>query len=639
MRWADVAARFPHVWESLTGQALALRLQHRADVARSLLLTAVERFPTVAGPHHDLARLEEGERNWAEAERWWRAFLALGPAPAWAYTSLARTLIEQRQPEQAEWVFIEAMAALPDDPEVLIASAQHTEAAQDWPRAAQRWGEVCQRFPEQPIGPVGHADALRASGDLDGAEAVLREALKTFPRSADVHRSFAYYAEFVGRRDDAAGHFRQAIALEPSDEWLYWHLSQIHVRAGAFALAQQALTDGLAAAGERWHLLLALAQLAESQKDWAEAVQRFRRCMDSFPDEDHAIAGYALALCQNGQHAEAEAVLTEAVARFPQRIALAAALARLPLLGRVLGRAAFVERARTVVEAFPDTIESYRLLGEALLHDEHHSDAEATLRAGIAQLGPDRSAAMMLATALVRQRKWEPAFEAYADLIANFPPDEGVYGDYVGALIAGQRSDQAEAVIREASARFPANASYRISLLDILIARDDLDGATALWRDLDAKLAAASPLRRPLFDRRGRMVGLGIDPADADRAAPAVGARSPPTRCRSRTLLAGSRVWAEPDRAASSVCTSDFMALNRSGCCAGRLCIRTSCWRRWTRNSRAWARRNRPCWRPRNMASTWNTGRWTGASGCTCTRSCGRTRSRRTRCSRNSAGG
>ena len=524
-RWRTVTERFPGAWEGLAGEARALREQGRPNDARGLLVRTRERFPRATGLLHDLVRLEEMERNWPAAERCWRDHLALDPTPWWAHAGLANALREQRRIADAEQVLLDACVALPDQPEILIALARHAEAVKNWPQAAQRWHDVCRRFPHLPSGPAGAADALRACGQLDQAGDVLRLALERFPRSAELYVASAKQSEALGRIDEALAHIGRAITRDPGNSWHYWHLSRLYAETSATALAEQALLEGLAATGAQRNLLMSLAHLSEREADWAAAEKRFGECLKSFPDETGAAIGLASAMSQQGKHAQGDAILTDAMDRFPKFAALAVAFIRSPLAQGIMGFAESLRRARLAVLTFPDSVEVCRMAGHALLINALPAEAETFLRSRLARLDGDKSLRHMLSTALVRQGKWDLAFDVFAELVKDSAADQSVYREYADALISAKRWDHAQALIAEASARFPAEASFGVSMLDILIARNDLVEAMALWKRLDARSDGAPLLRRDLFDRRGRLLGLGIDPIVPERTGPAATGR------------------------------------------------------------------------------------------------------------------
>ena len=157
-RWAAVTERFPEP----SGKAPPVRpvrcgKQGQTDQARALLVPILEQFPTVAGPIHEMARIEEAARDWPAAEQRWRAFIALMPDPWWGYASLANTLREQGRIPEAEAVLSEQFERLAHEPWPFVDHARLAERSADWPAALARWEDVIRRFPDLWEGYAGRA--------------------------------------------------------------------------------------------------------------------------------------------------------------------------------------------------------------------------------------------------------------------------------------------------------------------------------------------------------------------------------------------------------------------------------------------------------------------------------------------------
>jgi tetratricopeptide (TPR) repeat protein len=515
-RWLTATERFPQFCDGLVGQARALREQRQPERAKDLLVQAAEQHPSNAGPLHELARLAEVMRNWTAAERWWRVVVAIDPDRWWPYTGLAAALKEQGSFDQSAEVLADAMARFPSEPEPAVVFARLAERAAQWPEAIKRWDDVCQRFPHVTSGPIGLSHALYESGETSRALTVLQAATKHFPRAADVHDRAARMAHLLGQRDQAMAYVHHALKLEPRNQSHYLHLSQLHTDAGDIAQAEAVLTQGIAAAGHSVHFHLGLAGLAQRKADWSQAVRHYRECLQRFPGEASAVTGLATALAYQGDQPSAEAMLQEAIRQHPERVDYALAFARLSTAGQPDRYKISLRRAREVLKKFPHSIEAHQVVAHALLINHLNGEAAELLRSAIDRFGSERSIAQLLATALVRHGDSEQALIVFADLAKNFPADQGILRDYADALIAARQWDVAKTLIEQATERFPANHSFGIAMLDILIAQNDLTAATSVWRSLATKAEADSTTKRELFERRGLLLGLGIDPAGTE---------------------------------------------------------------------------------------------------------------------------
>lgn len=124
-RWQVVQNRFPHRWEGFGGLSRALSELGKLDEARTMLTTAVERFPGQTAPFEALAFLAQRRGDWVDAEHWWRSSLMLNSKTWQTHTWLALTLREQQRFAEATGVLLDASEQFTHDPEALAVFVEH----------------------------------------------------------------------------------------------------------------------------------------------------------------------------------------------------------------------------------------------------------------------------------------------------------------------------------------------------------------------------------------------------------------------------------------------------------------------------------------------------------------------------------
>ncbi len=192
----------------------------RAGQAYRQLLSA---YPDDPGGMRELAALCAEQKNWPEAERLYRGYVtAFDPMDANALCELARALVAQKRPEEAEracraaiervpgfgpaYRELDAILAVrmgPDErillweeevkkrPDLAALRFQFGEALSDakkFKEAALAYGEAEQRDPNDHLIPLRLGRALESGGDHAGAAAALRRALAISPRFAGYAR-------------------------------------------------------------------------------------------------------------------------------------------------------------------------------------------------------------------------------------------------------------------------------------------------------------------------------------------------------------------------------------------------------------------------------------------------------------------
>jgi TolB-like protein/class 3 adenylate cyclase/Tfp pilus assembly protein PilF len=155
-----------------------------------------------------------------------------------------------------------------------------------------------------------------AKADFVVARALANEALRLDPESADAHTAIAYIAavtEWEWARSEAE--FRRAIALDPSNGWGYFGLSDLLAEVGRF-------DDGIAAAKaalERDPLspfnLWQVAYLQFVARHYEVAVKEYEHMLQLAPDFTVALSGAADTYWWAGRREEALRIARDLVTR------------------------------------------------------------------------------------------------------------------------------------------------------------------------------------------------------------------------------------------------------------------------------------------------------------------------------------
>jgi tetratricopeptide (TPR) repeat protein len=313
--WHRFLALDERQWWAFTSLATTLREQGREDEAEAVLRSAATRFPDETQPFHDLARLAEARRRWAEAEEHWQRYLALDDSHWWAHTALAEALGNQRYWEKANSVLATAQGLFPDQYRGLtILRAENAEAHQDWPTALQLWTEVQARFPDEWSGWRGQARMLRTLGRLDEAEAILQSAALRFPNETDVWLHLARLTESRQQWAQEEEHWRRLLAANDRLSWVYLSLvGKLQMRA-SWDEAEAILTACQKRFPDEYDVFsIRLALIAQARGDWSKALQCWEEFEEQFPRDWIARAGRIRTLRKLGRINEAVQLIEAAI--------------------------------------------------------------------------------------------------------------------------------------------------------------------------------------------------------------------------------------------------------------------------------------------------------------------------------------
>jgi Flp pilus assembly protein TadD len=344
---------------------LGFAQEHTGDdtAAAGSYQAAIAADPSLAEPQLALGLLDARNGRLDAAHHELQSAGSLSDAnPAFrarALRSLA-VLDERTNPDASRDELLEALKLTPETPADILLSARLAEHANAFPEAEAAYRRLLAATPNDPEATAGLAHALTAQGKAADAEALLTSALKTIPNDV---RLLSQLAAVYG----AEGKPEQAIPM----------------------IEQLRASDSAAAANPAITRLL--AHLYTLTGDNAKAEPLFRSLVAQNPKDPALLDDLASTLVEQQNFAEAQTLLTKAVAMrsgFPSdsdwgeaagHLAFAASRNHDPHMALQ----ALAERA-TVLPNSPAS-----LFLEATAHDTLHQykDAERAYRAFLALAG------------------------------------------------------------------------------------------------------------------------------------------------------------------------------------------------------------------------------------------------------------
>jgi tetratricopeptide (TPR) repeat protein len=228
-------------------------------------------------------------------------------------TSLA--LLEQAASDPDPLVRATAGASLLSFPPDVITDTVDRLANDDVPLVRARAGRLVPRLPAVPSDDSRYPARTRATADF----VALQEANAERPESW--LNLGTWHAE-RGDLDAAVDAYRRAIALQAEFVPAWANLADVYRQSGRDAEAVRVLQEGLSVAPGSPALLhaLGLARVRERRLD--EALPLFRRAAEAEPRNARFIYVYAVALDSAGRRREAQQIVEQGLAAFPNDAAL-----------------------------------------------------------------------------------------------------------------------------------------------------------------------------------------------------------------------------------------------------------------------------------------------------------------------------
>jgi tetratricopeptide (TPR) repeat protein len=196
--------------------------------------------------------------------------------------------------------------------------------------------------------------------------------------------------------------------------------------------------------------------VAIERKDWAVAIERWEGVWERRLDEVAGYLGGAVALRETTRLDEAEALLREALGRFPDHRQVLVDLAHLRLRRRdFAGAVEILEKLRA---RYPNDVEAY-IWGAVALRDLGQLEAsEDLVRAGL-ELHPTHPHLLGERGMRSGRGDWSEALRRWEAARAAAPDVVELHIGRIGALKALRRFGEALSSLRELAERFPGPES------------------------------------------------------------------------------------------------------------------------------------------------------------------------------------
>lgn len=198
-----------------------------------------------------------------------------------------------------------------------LTTAQLARKNGDSDLALQIYGELRLRFPAEPAPVLEAAKLMREAGRYEEAELWLDAALECRPEDTTLLAERAWLAH--DRRDWAEAERRWAVLREgfPGDPWGYFGAGRSLLAARRVEEAEALFADAAERFPENPGIAEGCAECATRRGDWTEAARRWAKYRGLVPAAPAGYVQEAAALAFLQKDDEADALLAEALQRFP----------------------------------------------------------------------------------------------------------------------------------------------------------------------------------------------------------------------------------------------------------------------------------------------------------------------------------
>lgn len=439
----------------------------------------VERYPQDAGSLLVLAQLYRVRGENAKAEEVLKRAVALDPDSPDATTQLALLYVDLGQYHTAIEL-LQKIAGENADTQVLTSLAHAYEQVQNYPAAAEAYGRVLDRNPEDHGVRKAFGQSLLYSQQYDRALEQFQAVVQANPRDPEAYLRLSQIHRFKRDYNQARENLTKALDLAPDNRELRYNqvlLAEAEGKYSEAAALVQRILDSTAKAdasaytpqekSNRSIFLEKLGTLYSDQNDLAGAEGAFRQ-MTALGGEG-AVRGQARLIELYQEKREYDKALQEserAVREFPESRELK--VARASVLASTGNVTEAVNLLTPLLQNTEEDREVWLAVAQVALRGRDYARAaEALAKAdSLSQADLEKSYIQFLYGSLwERQERYEPAEEAFRKALALNPNSAGAM-NYLGYMFAdrGVNLDEAVRLIQQALEIEPENGAYLDSL-------------------------------------------------------------------------------------------------------------------------------------------------------------------------------
>lgn len=377
---------------------------------------------------------------------------AAAPSDPAGYVLPARLLRDRGELDRAD-ALLDSSASRPPDLLTMITRAEIAFARRDFAETHRRADALTVAFPDEALGYVLAAAALRELGRGAEAEQVMGRARERLPGDRLI---LEVWAETAAQRGDwvyaalRAAELRAAFPEHPAG----WRIGVNALQQdGGAAKAEALMRQAAAVLPDAGGLLADWTRQALEAGDWPAARERAALLRGHAPADAEGYALGVRAMRGEGDLDAAKTLVAEAMAACGSDPSLLEAWADVAVDARDWPE---VEEATSQLRAVcPDRWIGWFLGARALAEQGRDEAAEALLRTGREEFAPEPAIETLWTDLALRRGGWSEAVERAERIRALFPEVAGGTFLGVGALLGAGRLDEAAALAEEGVRRFP----------------------------------------------------------------------------------------------------------------------------------------------------------------------------------------
>ncbi|HEY2686503.1 MAG TPA: tetratricopeptide repeat protein [Steroidobacteraceae bacterium] len=458
------------------------------DKARVEFRNALQIAPADSEARFENGLVDEKLGNLREAGQFYQGAVEANPDNVAARGALARLYVFGGAPERALDTVKPGLATHPDDARLLAVRAAAKSQLKDRAGALEDATRAVQLDPLGEDGISVLAGLYRANGDLDKAEALLRDSIVKIPNSLDLRLELGQLYESTGHDQQVEEILADLVKRNPDKSAHRLRLAQYYARMSRLDDAERTLREGVGALPKERDMKIALVDFLSARRSRDAAEQQLRTFIQADPKDYDLRFALGSFYEQGKQSDKAEALYREAIhdagtdgPGISARNRLAALLVQ---RNEIAGAEKLIAE---VLDKNPRDNDALILRGNLALSQHDPKTAVADLRAVLRD--QPNAIGVMRSLARAHLANGEPALaeETMRRAVDANPQDAGARLDLVRLLVQLGKQAQAAPIVAELVKQKPDDLAaletqFKISadLNDRVLAKSDADAIVTL---------------------------------------------------------------------------------------------------------------------------------------------------------------
>ncbi|MEM1172050.1 MAG: tetratricopeptide repeat protein [Cyanobacteria bacterium P01_H01_bin.35] len=347
--------------------------------------------------------------NFDEAVSYYLQAMELNPNNSWVYIELGDIYREQGNLKQAIGYYQDGLAVVPQDYWLHIKLGEVFNQVGNFAAAVTIYRKAIKLQQENLVGYHNLAIVNTNIGDIKAALEAYESGISFNYNNPSIYVNLAnFYLNHLQDFEAALGNYEKALKLDSENISAYVGKGKVLVKLGRFEAGRK-LFDELA---ENFPDKILgwenLAKIAEQQKKWKIALERWEIAINRFPEKLSFYIAKGNVLIKLGKFKEAQVVFNDVLEKFPDKSDGLCGLAR--LLEQQQNWDLALIKWQEVIEKFPKHILAYMRCGEILMKLEKLAEAESIFQE-LSQYSNEGYLA--LGNLYFRQCKYQAAIDNY----------------------------------------------------------------------------------------------------------------------------------------------------------------------------------------------------------------------------------